>query len=184
MNKAGVVFQKDIVEYFNPYDRAHACAYFRWKITGLWPDGFLGSNIFLSHGYEKVLEEAMDKVLIPHDIKSYAEELERVRGIVADIECSGYDFIVEPIELDKFAIRIQYREADVVTGQLELQRGRPLLLNLGETTGQIVQAAFRCLMASTEHRNREWFRYRGRQVMGPHRDFDALFTGDFAHNEN
>ncbi len=177
MQKTGVVFQVDIKDFFNPLNDNHVKAYLRWKATGLWPAGFLNDRIYLGWGYEKVLEKAMEGITISDTARMYTDELKRVSEVIGAIEYPGYRFVVEPLE-DRFTVHVEYTEPDIVTGKPELQKGRPLLLGLGETQCQLVQAAFRCLLASMEHRCREWFRWRGEQVMCPHRDLESLFQNE------
>lgn len=52
-------------------------------------------------------------------------------------------------------------------------RGGKVWLSDHMVDGEIVQAAFGAFRAFEEHECREWFRYRGARVFGPHIDPDA-----------
>jgi len=53
---------------------------------------------------------------------------------------------------------------------------RKWLLSPHATDSEIVQTAFKCVITSMEHRAREGFRYKDKQVFGPHFDVEDLVS--------
>lgn len=68
----------------------------------------------------------------------------------------------------------RYMESDIVTGDPTDQHTRKWRLSLHMTKSELVQTAFKCYLASMEHRARENFKYGGRRIFGPHFDVEAL----------
>ena len=114
-------------------------------------------------------------VFVTAEEAAQEQELQRIKGIMAEVQFPGYDFEVGVLA-NHYSIRVRYIEADVDTGKEEVQLGRLWVFPAGQKTDQIVQTAFKALMTSYEHRIREHFLFRGTQVMGPHRDLDVLAT--------
>lgn len=54
-------------------------------------------------------------------------------------------------------------------------RGGKIYLSEHMTDSEIVRKAFQAFQAYEEHECREWFRYIGRQVFGPHISVQALW---------
>lgn len=97
-----------------------------------------------------------------------------MRQIINEIEFEDYSFdIVE--DGDKAFLQASYYEADIITGEPELQKTRKWYLSPHQVKSELVQTAFKCVMTSMEHRTREHFLYRGKRVFGPHFDVDALW---------
>ena len=105
-------------------------------------------------------------------------ELCRVRTIVADVFFPGYTFQVEPINPEQMAIRVIYDEPDVMSGVVEEQHGRWWPIERKWHNGQIVQTCLKALLTSLEHRAREHFTWRGRNVFQPH--FSMMTLWDIA----
>ena len=54
------------------------------------------------------------------------------------------------------------------------QHGRKWLLSRHMTDGEVVQTAFKAIMAALEHEAREEFKYKDMAIFGPHYDIEAL----------
>lgn len=100
--------------------------------------------------------------------------IEEMKVVVAKCAHPEYTFTV--IQDARGAIYLQgsYDEPDTDTGVRATQVTRRWFLNPVMVKSEIVQTVFKCLMTSMEHRAREWFRYRGEPVFGPHFDVDDL----------
>jgi hypothetical protein len=100
--------------------------------------------------------------------------LDDMRLALGDIEFLDYKFeVVEKNGL--YFLLASYEEADIVTGELEIQKTRKWLLSQHMTLSEFVQTAFKLAITSMEHRTRENFKYKGKRVFGPHFDVDALW---------
>lgn len=93
--------------------------------------------------------------------------------------------LIDLIEYKDWEIRVLEREGtpylqvtfqgeDLVTGEVAEQRGRKWMLSPWMTKSEVVQTAFKAVLAAEEHEAREAFRYKGRTVFGPHFDVEAL----------
>jgi L-rhamnose mutarotase len=71
-------------------------------------------------------------------------------------------------------LQMRYMDKDVDTGQLEEQFCRKWQLSRYMTKSELVQTAFKAALTSQEHIAREFFRYKGAAVFGPHYDVDQL----------
>lgn len=94
------------------------------------------------------------------------------------LECSFQDYRFDVNTSRTGAVYLQgvYREADTLTGAVELQYTRRWFLSPEMSKSEIVSTAFKCVLTSMEHRTREWFLYRGRAIYQPHYDVDALHS--------
>lgn len=101
--------------------------------------------------------------------------LSMTREVVSMCSHPDYEFVV--LVDGRGAIYLQggYMEPDVETGILERQLTRRWFLSPEMTRSEIVQTVLKCVLTSLEHRAREWFRYSGHAVFGPHFDVDALW---------
>ncbi|HKS27788.1 MAG TPA: hypothetical protein VJS44_08210 [Pyrinomonadaceae bacterium] len=100
--------------------------------------------------------------------------LEEAREIVSLIKFRNYIFEV----LEKNGVmylRARYLEADIITGEEEMQYTRKWQLSEHMVKSELVQTAFKCVLTSAEHTTREHFLYKGERVYGPHFDVDALY---------
>ncbi len=73
-----------------------------------------------------------------------------------------------------FYLQVRFPDADLMTGEIEMQHGRKWILSKYMTKSEIVTTAFKAIMTAEEHEIREKFRYRGRMIFGPHFNVDAL----------
>jgi len=87
---------------------------------------------------------------------------------------SPYTFLVTEDSRGSIYLHAEYYEPDSDHGGLEKQRTRRWFLSPYMTRSELVQTVFKCVMTSMEHRAREWFCYKGRQIFGPHFDVDEL----------
>lgn len=75
----------------------------------------------------------------------------------------------------QFALRVRWRERDVVTGRRTRLTGRKWLLSPAMTKSEVIQTAFKAVLTAVEHEVRERFRYAGQPIFHPHYDVDALW---------
>ena len=98
-----------------------------------------------------------------------------VRAVVADCGYPGYVFTVLVDGRGAWFLQALYDEPDSLTGEPSVQYTRRWFLSPEMGIGEVAQTVFKCVLTSTEHRTREFFRYRGRAVFGPHLDIGALW---------
>lgn len=77
---------------------------------------------------------------------------------------------------DGFLLQIHYMEADIETGNIELQKSRKHYVSPFMTETEIVDTAFYAVMRSMEHTTREHFLYKGELVKSPHFHIDAILA--------
>lgn len=102
-------------------------------------------------------------------------DVSEMRQIVSECKFHDYMFHVEIDGRGAIYLQANYVEDDVDTLTPEVQRTRRWFLSPQMTKSEIVQTAFKCVLTSMEHRTREWFRYQGRAVFGPHFNIDVLW---------
>ena len=61
-----------------------------------------------------------------------------------------------------------------ITGRRQTDKGGKAYLSPHATRSELVQTAFGLFKSYEEHETREFFRWRGHQVFGPHMDITAL----------
>ncbi len=74
---------------------------------------------------------------------------------------------------DGFLLQIQYYEADINTGKIELQKARKWYISPFSTETEIVETAFAACRRSMDHVLKEHFLYKGHRVYSPHFDINA-----------
>lgn len=174
LRKAGVVFEKNLSDQFDPSDPDHLRALACRKKTGAWPPGFPAEGVWEDPGWEAVVDEAVGGKM-PEKIDRWALEYGWLLRLVSFLHFPGYEFKVSPLGED-FVLQVSYVEPDVMTGVPETQEGRRWLFPSGQTAGQVVQTAFKAVLTSLEHRAREHFLYMGKPVLQPHLDIEALWA--------
>lgn len=102
-------------------------------------------------------------------------DVSEMRQVVAECQFHDYTFQIEMDGRGAIYLQASYVEPDVETLTPEVQRTRRWFLSPQMSKSEIVQTAFKCALTSMEHRTREWFRYRGRAVFGPHFNVDVLW---------
>lgn len=101
--------------------------------------------------------------------------IEQVQDVVQCCTFKDYTFTVKVDGRGAWYLQGSYLEEDVDTGKWETQVTRRWFLSPAMTRSEIVQTVFKCALTSMEHRTREFFRYRGKAVFGPHFDVEALW---------
>jgi hypothetical protein len=101
--------------------------------------------------------------------------LSRMREVVDLCSYPEYQFLVLVDGRGAIYLQADYMEIDVSSGKSERQVTRRWFLSPEMTESEIVQTVFKCVLTSMEHRTREWFRYAGNAVFGPHFDVHALW---------
>jgi hypothetical protein len=100
--------------------------------------------------------------------------IEETRRVVGECSFHDYKFKAEVDGRGEMYLHGVYVEKDTVTGSPEPQWTRRWLISPMMTKSEVVRTVFKCAMTSMEHRTREWFKYRGRAIFGPHFDVDVL----------
>lgn len=78
---------------------------------------------------------------------------------------------VEPDMIGYF-IEMNYDEADIDTGAMEVQRTSKWLVSTEASISEVFQRCLKIALASAEHRTREFFLVDGVRVFGPHQSID------------
>ena len=73
-------------------------------------------------------------------------------------------------------LQVEIERVDIVTGQMAVGRGGKYTVASDATLSEVVQAVFGLYRNYEEHECREWFKYRGRRVFGPHMDVEELWN--------
>lgn len=102
-------------------------------------------------------------------------KVEEMRDILLECHFPDYEFEVVADSRGSIYLRAGYDEPDTTTHKVEHQVTRRWFLSPQMTKSEIVQTAFKCILTSMEHRTREWFRYKGQAIFGPHFDVDSLW---------
>lgn len=66
---------KDIVAWFNPYNRQHIRAYSNLRETGKWPDGFLPHDIEIPYGWQTKIAHKIADAWIDENLSSWRKKL-------------------------------------------------------------------------------------------------------------
>ena len=102
--------------------------------------------------------------------------LAEMRQIAAEIEYCGWNIEVREGGNDgRPYLQVQFRAYDARAGKCESWHGRKWCLSHHMTRSEVVLTAFKAVLTASEHEVRENFRYRGRAILGPHVDVDALW---------
>lgn len=91
----------------------------------------------------------------------------------------GYRLLLRPDTTDapcRWYFQVEADRVDAITGEPGVGRGGKAYLSPHAVRSELVQTAFGLFKAYEEHEAREWFRYNGRQVYGPHFDVTALWA--------
>lgn len=114
-----------------------------------------------------------------HEIsKETVDEIryKRMENWVSECTFPEYMFSMRPVH-DGALIRAVYWEPDVTkpTQTLaEAQQTREWYVSFTASKSEVVRTCFKLVMASYEHRVREWFKYKGKAIHQPHYDVDQL----------
>lgn len=107
-----------------------------------------------------------------------ATDGEQVAAVVDRITYrDGYDFLVHEALGDGdlvIGVELLVQRPDAITGEMGAGYGGIRWLSRFASKSDVVRMVFGAILAYEEHEAREFFRYRGAQVFGPHGDVEAL----------
>lgn len=89
----------------------------------------------------------------------------------------GYRLLLKPDTFEmgsRWYFQVEADRVDAITGEPGVGRGGKAYLSPHACRSELAQTAFGLFKAYEEHECREWFRYDGAQVYGPHVDVLAL----------
>lgn len=99
---------------------------------------------------------------------------DRVRAIAQHVDYRpDYEWEIEQTDGGVYVELLHWRP-DALDGHMDWGRSGRRYLSPDMTISQIVRALFGLALGYEEHEVREFFRYRGKQVFGPHIDVEAL----------
>lgn len=100
----------------------------------------------------------------------------QIKAVLADINYKNWWFIVEQKD-EGFYLQVAFMgpDSDNPT-RVEEQHGRKWLISRFMTKNELIQTAFKAILTAEEHEVRENFLYKGRRILGPHIDVDALWN--------
>lgn len=99
--------------------------------------------------------------------------LEELQSILRCVSFLDRKFLAMP-KGDGFLVQLTYFEADVHTGQRELQKSRKWYVSSHASKSEVVQTLLKACLTSAEHIVREHFTYKGVRVFQPHYDVEDL----------
>jgi hypothetical protein len=75
-------------------------------------------------------------------------------------------------------LQVKFTSADptATTVGEQVQHGRKWLLSPHMTDGEVVQTCLAAILAAEEHEAREYFKYKGRAIFGPHFNLEKLIA--------
>jgi hypothetical protein len=116
----------------------------------------------------------------PAPAPASSDEFEaNVKGLVSTISYKpGYTLLCKQDQKDpqgRLYLQVQCLRPDAITGVPGVGRGGKIYLSEHMTQGEIIRKAFGLFMAYEEHECREFFKWDGRAVFGPHIDVQALW---------
>lgn len=99
-----------------------------------------------------------------------------IRGIIKNITLPDRrELFVGPMG-NGFYVQVRYLDADIYTGDVEMQHARKWYISRYSTTTEIVRTCYKAALTSYEHYLGEHFLYCGFRVMSPHFDVEALIN--------
>lgn len=101
--------------------------------------------------------------------------LDEFRAILDQVQFGDWEFHVG-LDGTRPYLQIRFRAPDNVTGETDKAwSGRKWFLSPHMTHSEVVLTALKAVMTAVEHETREKFLYRGRAILGPHIDVDAMW---------
>lgn len=100
--------------------------------------------------------------------------IKEMREVVGEVSFPDYQFFVGESSHGFLYLQAEYDEADTITEIVERQYTRRWALSPEMTKSEIVSTVFKCILASMEHKTREWFKYKGKAIYQPHQNVDDL----------
>jgi hypothetical protein len=98
---------------------------------------------------------------------------QQIKEVLGDCEFKDWQFHVGEMG-DGSYIQVQFMDKDIHSGFVEMQHGRKWYVSPHAIGGEIIKTAFLAVMQAMEHEIRETFRYKGKNILGPHIAIDAL----------
>lgn len=102
----------------------------------------------------------------------------RVGDILSDTNYKpGYQFILgtDKRTNDRLYLQLQSARPDIFTQELGIGKSGKVYLSPHMIESELVAITFALCKGFEEHECREWFKYRGRAIYGPHISVDALY---------
>lgn len=99
--------------------------------------------------------------------------LSQMEKIVGRLEFKSLDFNVEQAE-NGFFIWLSSNEKCAYSKELTVQLGRKWFVPDDTKRSEVVQTIFKAVMTWQEHEAREFFKYEGQRIYGPHFKVDEL----------
>lgn len=98
---------------------------------------------------------------------------DELQQIVSQVKYKNW--AVEVFAMPAYTIRVSWFDADIITGQKELQISREWFINPTEMTeDMIVSTVFKCIKNAEEHETCENFKYKGKRIFNPHVSIKTL----------
>jgi hypothetical protein len=97
-----------------------------------------------------------------------------LNGTLRDVSYRPNYHIDSDYDGGRWWIEIVHERHDAVTGQWGQGRGGKRWLEKTASRSDIIRCVFGAFAAYEEHEVREFFRYNGQQVFGPHMDLDKV----------
>lgn len=98
---------------------------------------------------------------------------EELEAVLRDIRFMDRRFVAMR-KGDGFLVQLQYEEADVDSGKVELQKSRKWYVSRHSVKSEVVRTCLKAAITSMEHLVREHFLYQGQRIFSPHYDVDQL----------
>lgn len=99
------------------------------------------------------------------------------RAWLAEVKYLNYEFHVTQRDSCIY-LQAKFLAPNEFDGQLQEQSTRQWLLHPNMTKSEVIQTAFKLVLASVEHEAREFFHYQGKPIFGPHYSVDVLALSD------
>jgi hypothetical protein len=111
--------------------------------------------------------------------------LKELKSILAEVSYKDWKFEAKafsehfPTMPEYFYIRVEFRAEDTCTKRASVLWGRKWCISPHACASEVVLTALKAVLAAEEHEARERFHYRGRAIVNPHVDVEALW--EIAH---
>lgn len=102
------------------------------------------------------------------------QNLESLKRLMELVEFPNREYIVTE-SAERYYLQLKYFAVDAVTGEERENFTRKWNLSGHMTDSEVMNTAFKATLTSMEHETREFFKYRGRAIYGPHFDIDKLW---------